>query len=245
MPLSLDTNRQKKPRRTLLYGPGGIGKSTWAAKFPAPIFLPTEEGANDLPPEIARYPLITEWDQLMYYLGELIQEPHEYRAAVLDTADWAQAIGWRKVCREAGVDQIGDIKYGRGYGFAANLFRQLCQALDYLKDHRGMDIILLAHAECEKFEDPEHPSYDRYQPKLHEHVTNLLIEWCDEVFFADFRKVVQAEDAGFNRTIGKAKTTGQRIMRCTARPAAMAKNRLSMPDEIPFDFTEYAKFRTF
>ena len=108
-----------------------------------------------------------------------------------------------------------------------------------------MDIILLAHAECEKFEDPEHPSYDRYQPKLHEHVTNLLIEWCDEVFFADFRKVVQAEDAGFNRTIGKAKTTGQRIMRCTARPAAMAKNRLSMPDEIPFDFTEYTKYRTF
>lgn len=245
MPLSLDTNRHILPRRTLLYGPGGIGKTTWASRAPGVIFLPTEEGTNDLPPEVARFPLCLQWDQMMHYLGELAQEPHEFRSLCLDTVDWAEKLAWQKVCQEAGVEQVGDIKYGRGYGFAAQHFRNLCSALDYLRNTRGMDVILLAHAKVEKFEDPEHPSYDRYQPKLHDHVTNLLIEWCDEVFFADFKKIVQAEDAGFNRTIGKGKTTGQRIMRCTARPAAMAKNRLAMPDEISFDFSEYSKFRQF
>jgi len=106
-----------------------------------------------------------------------------------------------------------------------------------------MDIVILAHAKAHKFEDPENPSYDRWQPKLHEHVDNLLFEWADEVFFANFQTIVKTEDAGFNREIGKAKGTGKRIMRTTARPAAKAKNRLSMPDEIPFDYSEYLKYR--
>jgi AAA domain len=240
MALNVSTARVAKPRRTFLYGPGGIGKSTFAAQAPSCVFIPTEEGANDI--EVAKFPLCHSFDQVMGCIGQLYQEPHEFRSLCIDTLDWLEKQIWAAIAHQNGVEQIGDIKYGRGYGFSVGYFRQLLQALDALREVRGMSIFLLAHAKAEKFEDPEYPSYDRYEPKMHEHVTSLLIEWSDEVFFADFKKVVSQEDAGFNRTIGKAKGTGQRIMRCTARPAAIAKNRLAMPDEIPFDYSEYSKY---
>jgi len=252
MALSIDQNRYRKPRRTLLYGPGGIGKSSWGAtldqatKRPIEagiVFLPCEEGINDLPDEIQRFPLITHWDQLMGYIGEIAQEPHEFRKVVLDTADWAEKLSWARVCLEKGVEAIGDVKYGKGYIASVRLWQELLMSFDWLRDNRGMDIVILAHAKAHKFEDPENPSYDRWQPKLHEHVDNLIFEWADEVFFANFQTIVKTEDAGFNREIGKAKGTGKRIMRTTARPAAKAKNRLSMPDEIPFDYSEYLKYR--
>jgi hypothetical protein len=240
MPLTLQTTRVIKPRRTFLYGPGGIGKSTFAASAPGCVFVPTEEGANDI--EVAKFPLCTTFDQVFACIGQLYSEEHSFRTVCIDTVDWLEKLAWAKVASDAGVQQIGDIKYGRGYGFSANMFRQVLQGLDALRDYRGMAVILLAHAKTERFEDPEHTSYDRYEPKLHEHVTNLIVEWADEVFFANFRTVVKEEDAGFNRTIGKAKSTGQRILRTTAKPAAVAKNRLNMPDEINFAWADYAKF---
>ena len=32
------------PVKVNIYGPNGIGKSTWAAKAPTPVFVTTEEG---------------------------------------------------------------------------------------------------------------------------------------------------------------------------------------------------------
>lgn len=240
MGLQLNHSRVIKPRRMFLYGPGGIGKTTFAASAPGCVIIPTEEGANDV--EVAKFPLCTAFDQVLVAIGQLYQEPHDFKTVCIDTIDWLEKLAWARIALENGVEQVGDIKYGRGYGFSANLFRQVLQGLDALRDVRGMSIILLAHAKAERFEDPECPSYDRYEPKLHEHVRNLIVEWSDEVFFANFKTVVNQEDAGFNRTIGKGKSTGQRILRTTAKPAAIAKNRLNMPDEVPFAYAEYAKF---
>ena len=35
---------QSVPRRTLIYGQHGVGKTTMAAQWPEPILLPTEDG---------------------------------------------------------------------------------------------------------------------------------------------------------------------------------------------------------
>ena len=36
------------PVKVVLYGPEGIGKSTFAAKFPSPVFIDTEGGTKKL-----------------------------------------------------------------------------------------------------------------------------------------------------------------------------------------------------
>ena len=48
--------KTRRPRRVMLYGSHGIGKSTWAAGAPNPIFLATEDGQDDI--GVDRTPLI-------------------------------------------------------------------------------------------------------------------------------------------------------------------------------------------
>ena len=35
-------------RRTVLYGAAGVGKTTWASKWPNPVLIPTEDGFRDV-----------------------------------------------------------------------------------------------------------------------------------------------------------------------------------------------------
>ncbi|NCX92512.1 MAG: hypothetical protein EBX03_13185, partial [Rhodobacteraceae bacterium] len=44
MPLNIISGIQKKPRRTMLYGVEGVGKSTFFAQAEKAIFVPTEDG---------------------------------------------------------------------------------------------------------------------------------------------------------------------------------------------------------
>ena len=36
------------PPRIVMYGQEGIGKSSWSAKAPKPIFIPTEDGLGEI-----------------------------------------------------------------------------------------------------------------------------------------------------------------------------------------------------
>lgn len=105
-------------------------------------------------------------------------------------------------------------------------------------------IILLAHAKVERFEDPEEAAYDRYSPRLNKHAAALVSEWCDAVLFATRRIVTKTEDAGFNRKRAKAtavgKDGGERVLRCVGGPSAIAKNRYSLPAELPLDWSALA-----
>jgi len=49
------TGKQSSPPRILLYGTEGIGKSTFAAQAPNPIFIPTEDGLNEI--DCASFPM--------------------------------------------------------------------------------------------------------------------------------------------------------------------------------------------
>ena len=49
--------RRHNPPRLLMYGTEGIGKSTTAAAAPKPIFIPTEDGLDQI--DCASFPLAT------------------------------------------------------------------------------------------------------------------------------------------------------------------------------------------
>ncbi|MEK6676890.1 MAG: AAA family ATPase, partial [Planctomycetota bacterium] len=69
------------PRRTLLYGTHGIGKSTFGAMAEKPIFVQTEDGLANI--ECDRFPLTGRYGDVVAALGELYTEPHEYRTIVV------------------------------------------------------------------------------------------------------------------------------------------------------------------
>jgi len=178
----------------------------------------------------------------MAALSWLFANPqHGFRWLAIDTVDWLEGIIHADVAEKAGKKSIADIPYGAGYKQAVVLWDTLLDGLDQMRRLQGVGIILLAHSVVRRHQDPATDSYDRYQPALHETASALLQEWCDEVLFASYRVYLKKEDQGFNKERTIAAGSGERYLRCTETPAALAKNRLSLPAEAEFSWAAYAQ----
>lgn len=236
----IQKGRAQLPRRVLMYGVHGVGKSTFGAMAENPIFITTEEGTNDI--ECDRFPLATKYADVLSALGALYSEEHEYQTVVIDSLDWLERLIFAEVCAKRGVETIEDIGFAKGYIFALTQWREVLAGLDALRLERGMQVILIAHAAIEKFANPETDTYDRYAPRLQKQASALVQEWCDEVLFATYKVHTRTTSEGFDRKRTQGIGTGERIIRTTERPAHVAKNRLNLPDEFPLDYRLYAAF---
>lgn len=230
------------PRRVMLYGTHGIGKSTFASCAPKPIFLQTEDGLGEI--DCDKLPLVTNFNEAMGALSELYIEKHPYQTVVVDSLDWLERQIWAEVCRKRNVENIEEIGYSKGYVFSLTQWREFLEGLSALRSDRGMTAILIAHARIERFENPETESYDRYVPRLHKLAAAIVQEWCDEVLFATYKVYTKQSDEGFNRKRTQGVGSGERIIRTQERPAHVAKNRLNLPDELPLDWNAYEHFLT-
>ena len=229
--------REKRPRRVMLYGTQGIGKSTWAANAPKPVFIQTEDGLGDI--ECDKFPVAGCFEDVMKALSDLYTDKHGYQTVVVDSLDWLERLIWADVCKEQNVKSIDAIGYGKGYGFAMTLWNDFLTGLAALREEKGMGIILIAHSKVERFEDPETDAYDRYSPRLHKTAAHLVQEFCDEVLFASYKVMTRTAGDGLHKKT-KGIGTGERIMRTQAGAAHQAKNRLGLPPELPLTWEAYA-----
>jgi hypothetical protein len=228
--LSLQTKKHKPPR-IILYGVHGLGKSTFGSLAPSPVFIQTEDGLDSL--DVPAFPLAKSFDEVMQYIGELAEQNHEFKTLVVDSVDWLEPLIWAQVCAEHNVKAIDEIGYGKGYGFALDIWAQYIDALNYLRDEKDMMIIQLAHSHVKRFENPETEAYDRYEMKLNVKAAGKLQEHSDIVLFGNYFTAVKKDKDGMKerkRAIG----SGERILYTTERPAATAKNRYNLPSEIEF-----------
>jgi hypothetical protein len=241
---SIRTGKRHAPPRLLLYGTEGIGKSTYAAQAPNPIFIPTEDGLGEI--DCASFPLAKQLTDVEESLTALAKEPHEYQTVVIDSLDWLEQLIWDDLCRisnSASIEKV-DGGYGKGYIAALGFWRHILDLLDVLHKQRNMAVILIAHAKVERFEDPESTAYDRYSPRLHKHASALLTEWVDAVLFATRKFRTEIEDAGFGRertiAVGIGPEGGERILRTVGGPSCVAKNRYNLPYELPLSWEAFA-----
>ena len=118
---TIQSGRQPKPPRVLLYGVEGIGKSTFGSQAPNPIFIQTEDGLDEL--DCDRFPLATTFDDVVAALKTLRQEKHDYESVVIDSLDWLERLVWDKLCQRYGVESIEKVDggYARGYMHALTL----------------------------------------------------------------------------------------------------------------------------
>jgi hypothetical protein len=239
--MKIVTGKKPKPRRTLLYGVHGIGKSTWAAQAPNCLILNLEDGLDDI--DCQRTEHLTAMESVNQILIDLANEKHDFRTIAIDSIDWLEGLLHAQVARDAGKDSISEIGFGKGYEAALKYWDDFVFKLDWLRKEKGMQIILLAHSAIVKHSDPEVDSYDRYQPALHKSASAMLQEWCDEVLFASYRVFVRKEDLGFSKERNIAVSNSERYIRTQETAACLAKNRLQdMPAEIPFSWADYAKY---
>lgn len=231
---SIRLNDTISPPRIELYGVEGIGKSTFAAGAPNPIFILTEDGLGSLP--VQHFPLANSIKEIMEAISTLYNDKHDFRTVVLDSLDWLEAIIQREIEE---THDAKDLAYGKGALIAAEKWRMILEGMNALRLDRGMIVILLAHTTIKRFDSPEVEPYDRYQPKLQERSNALVREWCDAVLFANYKTIVKHDDVGFNKTTNRGISTGERLMFCNERPAYMAKNRYYLPDSIPLSWEAF------
>lgn len=237
----INLGKQKRPRRTVIYGTHGIGKSTWASKWPGAVFLPTEDGCGDL--DVASFPLCETLADAWGAVMELSTPgaDHDFKTVVLDSADWLEKLIWAEVCSKANKKAITDFDFGKGYGAATKIFDSILTAMNACRD-AGLHVVVIAHCEIKKISEPGMDSYDKYTPKMHKEVSALLQEWADEVLFCGYKRFIRQEDLGFNKTRGIAVGGQERVIYTQEGAGFLAKNRIGLPAELPMDFESYKAF---
>ena len=159
---TITTGKAQQPPRIMIYGSEGVGKSTFAASAPKPVFVQTEDGLSEI--DCAKFPLCTSFAEVVEQLKAIRDGEHEFQTLCVDSLDWLERLIWDRVCADYGVKSIekADGGYGKGYTYALTYWREIVKLLNEIRAKKRMAIILVAHAKVERFEDPEHPAYDRY-----------------------------------------------------------------------------------
>lgn len=238
----LERGRKSAALKVVVYGPEGIGKSTFASMFPRPVFIDTEGSTSHM--DVTRTPTPLSWTELTRQVDYFIQNPQELGTLVVDTADWAEKLCTEQLCSVKNVGSIEDFGFGKGYVYQAEDFGKFLNLLDKLRE-RGVHVVLNCHATMRKFEQPdEMGAYDRWELKLAKKVGPLVKEWADMILFANYKTTVVNVD-GQGATKGKNKVTGgRRVMYASHHPCWDAKNRFGLPDEMPFDYAQISHLIT-
>jgi len=96
----------------LFFGSVGVGKTTLANQFPAPVFIATEQGTTAM--HAASIP-VSSWQDMKLVLEALRTEKHGYKTIILDTVDVAYALCSTYVCEANGWTDVADGDWGRGW----------------------------------------------------------------------------------------------------------------------------------
>lgn len=226
----IKTGVDLKPPRMVIYGGAGIGKTTFASKFANPIFIPTEDGFGTL--DVSKFPVAENWDEVKSYLTILCSEDHNYQTVVIDTLDKLEKLIWAKVAEDEDKDHVSKIGYAKGFEYALKYFNELLTALDYLREKKGMQVILTCHSVIKTFSPPDNESYDLFRLELHEKAANVIRDWADIILFVRSNVITKKNSSGEIQAVGG----NEKVMLTEERPAHWGKNRYSLPYEMPFSY---------
>lgn len=209
-------------KKVVVYGPEGIGKSTFASRFPEPLFIDTEGSTKEL--DVARTPAPSSWTMLKEQVRYVIGHPEICRTLVIDTIDWAEQLCVEDICTSHQKKGIEDFGYGNGYVYVREEFGRFLNLLNDVVE-KGIHVVLTAHAQMRKFEQPDElGAYDRWEMKLGKktssQTTPLVKEWADMLLFANYKTYsVAVDDKGKKH---KAQG-GKRVMYTQHHPCWDAK----------------------
>lgn len=233
--MQISSGKIESAAKVVLYGPEGVGKSTFAAMTPGPVFVDVEGSTDDM--DVLRLPKPESWTMLLETVRFVITNPTQVGTLVIDTADWAERLCVQHVCAAHHANSIEAVAggYGKGYAILAEEYGNLLNLLSEVAD-RGVNVLLTAHANVRKFEQPDEMSaYDRWGLKLTNTkagngTASIVKEWAKTVLFMTYKTYAVKNETKTAKGQG-----GKHVIYTSHHPAYDAKNRIGLPDEIDIE----------
>ena len=207
----------------IVYGPSGVGKTTFGASPEDSLIIDCENGAGAI--RCSRTPYLSTWTEINQWLSAIEQDDHGYRVVAIDSLDWLI----RRI-EEHVSGSIGKIEstlnrshggYGNGKQVMKNhVYQLLLPLLDRIVN-RGIAVLLLAHAKRTEITDVDGVTTEKTTAEVPDGYLNVFVEWSDFVCLARFDE------------------EGSRMLVTCETPRALAKNRYGMPPVIPFDWPSF------
>jgi len=226
----------KLPPLLVVWGPGGIGKTTFATRAPSPAVFAFEVGARSaagtkvFPPEGT----IQTWTEALTYARALAYGVHSYKTLVLDSLNPLEALVLSYVVERSGKGSYEKMGWGKDATVVTEL-RVLLGLLERCKA-RGMQVIVTAHDRRRNIKDPVLGEYSAFTASTQvEQVWNAVFEWADVVGFCrdDYGvvegKAIKVSDA---RTLHTRKGAGYQ---------AKQRSGYEMQSPIPLDWRSFAE----
>ncbi len=230
---SLITTTTPSPPKMIVYGQPGVGKTSFAASAQA-LLIDCENGAGQIP-SLKRTPYLETWLQMRQWLAEVADAP-KIPAPVLaiDTLDWMIQRITEFVTIDLDGKKPADVTntigsshggYYKAREVVQNIvYRDLLPMLNRIAS-RGVAIILLAHAANTKMTSPEGFDIRLAGPDIPNWILPPFIEWADAVLYA-------------------SRDGEQRVLRAEGTNVILAKNRYSLPAELPLSWQGFVNAMT-
>jgi hypothetical protein len=245
--LMYDPAKRQRKRRLMIYGQDGIGKSTFAAQAPKPLFIQTELGLSDIK-GVKALPRCRTFLEFASYIKQILDaESVPFETLVIDsltgleTLVKQQAVADYNAENNKNVDAYEAIPYGGGPLWALKTWKLILDRLEEINVSKDVWIVLVGHVMVEQFKNPSGDNYDRYVPKLEKTASAAVREWCEEYFFATQVVHTTTDGKGFQER-KKAVGSGDRVLKTAGAAAFLAKRRVSMPDTIPLSWSAYLEY---
>jgi AAA domain len=225
------TRKRRRPVFGVIYGPPGIGKSTFGASAPNPVFLQVERGLDQI--TVPKLPIPKDFSQLYAQIDALDREEHDYQTVVLDTLDATEVLIWQRVCSEGKVRSIEDFGggYGKGYVRAREIWTGLLTKLSEMSER--FNVLLLAHSHLKTVNDPMlAAAYDLHKIKIHDKSAEIIRQMVDLICFANLDVSIVKESQKARK--GRGVISEDRLMWTAPTTGIEAKNRYDLDNPIPF-----------
>ena len=229
--MKITSGKQTRAQRVAIYGVESVGKSTFAAQFPKPLFLDVEGGTAHLDTDRVEIATLAE-------LESAIRECQstDYQSVIIDSADWAERLVLEGMLAQDKKKSVEDYGYGKGFVMLAEKFARLLTIADQIVAG-GKNVVFIAHSKVQRVEPPDMLSaYDRYELKLTKQSAPLLKEWADELWFFKFKTKTVESESGRSKGVGGK----ERIILTTHSAAYDAKTRSGLVEELPMTWESVA-----
>ncbi len=235
----IQTSGKPAPPRVLLYGPPGVGKTHTAAQAFKAVILGTEDGTGLL--KVPCFPVAKTADDVRDSIKALMNDDHDFRTVVIDSAGGVEHLNDRAVCDKHGMEFMSDFPFYKGNVESFGRMEQLLHDLDDLRASRGMQIILISHSIRVTVEDPTIGPFDRMEPNLYKKAVPLIVAWSDIVGAMEFEKVITDKgDKSSSRTVRTTRksASNSRVIHFQDDGSFIAKNRRGLPNSLNIGIDE-------